>query len=109
MLRIRPFYKLFFFLLVLIPAILSRAQYQPPQFNLTDAGLTGISFSNDLQEDEERNVLQYQYFYNGGGVCAGDVNNDGLAIFSSPATMSATACISIRGTGIFRMLLPKQD
>ncbi|HQU76701.1 MAG: VCBS repeat-containing protein [Chitinophagales bacterium] len=78
MLRIRPFYKLFFFLLVLIPAILSRAQYQPPQFNLTDAGLTGISFSNDLQEDEERNVLQYQYFYNGGGVCAGDVNNDGL-------------------------------
>ena len=66
--------------MVLIPAILFRAQYQPPQFNLTDAGLTGISFSND-QEDEERNVLQYQYFYNGGGVCAGDVNNDGLDLF----------------------------
>ena len=40
---------------------------------------TGISFRNDLVETNEKNVLSYIYFYNGGGVAAGDLNNDGLA------------------------------
>ena len=39
---------------------------------------TGISFNNRLVEDEELNVLNYTYFYNGGGVAAADLNNDGL-------------------------------
>lgn len=40
---------------------------------------TGITFRNDLVETNEKNVLSYIYFYNGGGVAAGDLNNDGLA------------------------------
>lgn len=40
---------------------------------------TGIRFRNDLVETSEKNVLSYIYFYNGGGVAAGDLNNDGLA------------------------------
>jgi hypothetical protein len=39
---------------------------------------TGISFSNDLQESDDLNILDYLYFYNGGGVAIGDINNDGL-------------------------------
>ena len=39
---------------------------------------TGINFRNILQESEDLNVLNYMYFYNGGGVAVGDVNNDGL-------------------------------
>ena len=38
----------------------------------------GISFENRLTEDEHFNIIKYLYFYNGGGVAAGDVNNDGL-------------------------------
>jgi hypothetical protein len=38
---------------------------------------TGIKFSN-IDETENQNVLAYEYFYNGGGVAAGDINNDGL-------------------------------
>lgn len=40
---------------------------------------TGIEFRNDLVETNDLNVLSYIYFYNGGGVAAGDLNNDGLA------------------------------
>jgi hypothetical protein len=39
---------------------------------------TGISFNNALFEEETLNVLNYSYFYNGGGVAVGDINNDGL-------------------------------
>ena len=38
----------------------------------------GIDFRNDVNELEDLNILQYLYFYNGGGVAAGDINNDGL-------------------------------
>jgi len=39
---------------------------------------TGISFVNVNAEDADHNILQYEYFYNGGGVGLGDINNDGL-------------------------------
>lgn len=39
---------------------------------------TGIDFRNILEETEVLNVLNYSYFYNGGGVAIGDINNDGL-------------------------------
>lgn len=48
------------------------------QFTLLNAKESGISFVNKLTETESKNVLAYEYFYNGGGVAAGDLNNDGL-------------------------------
>jgi hypothetical protein len=39
---------------------------------------TGIDFSNTLTETEEFNIIEYLYFYNGGGIAVGDINNDGL-------------------------------
>jgi hypothetical protein len=39
---------------------------------------TGIEFKNTVRESEEFNILTYGYFYQGGGVAVGDVNNDGL-------------------------------
>src|ERR1051325_1889642 len=49
-----------------------------PLFTLVSAKQTGINFSNEIKEDEAQNVLAYEYFYNGGGVAVGDINNDGL-------------------------------
>jgi len=43
--------------------------------NSTDTNLT---FSNDLNPDTTNNILEYLYYYNGGGVAIGDINNDGL-------------------------------
>ncbi len=39
---------------------------------------TGISFTNTITESDNLNILDYLYFYNGGGVSIGDINNDGL-------------------------------
>ena len=37
-----------------------------------------IDFRNDLLENDKFNLVEYLYFYNGGGVATGDINNDGL-------------------------------
>nr|WP_298996981.1 VCBS repeat-containing protein [uncultured Allomuricauda sp.] len=39
---------------------------------------TGVTFTNSLEESDALNILDYLYFYNGGGVAIGDINNDGL-------------------------------
>ncbi|QHT66773.1 VCBS repeat-containing protein [Rhodocytophaga rosea] len=49
------------------------------QFTLLTSQETGVRFVNRLVETEKQNVLEYEYFYNGGGVAVGDINNDGLA------------------------------
>jgi hypothetical protein len=38
---------------------------------------TKITFENRLPADDSTNILDYLYYYNGGGVAAGDINNDG--------------------------------
>ena len=39
---------------------------------------TGITFKNSLLENDTINYFTYPYIYMGGGVSAGDINNDGL-------------------------------
>ena len=42
---------------------------------------TGITFVNNIPDEtpDGMNIIQYLYYYNGGGVATGDLNNDGLA------------------------------
>lgn len=39
---------------------------------------TNISFTNTLEKKQLFSILYYLYYYNGGGVATGDINNDGL-------------------------------
>ncbi len=50
---------------------------QPGLFTLLPPEETHIDFNNELTEGLNTNVMAYEYFYNGGGVAIGDVNNDG--------------------------------
>lgn len=47
-------------------------------FEKLPARKTGVKFQNTLKEDRSSNILTYEYFYNGGGIAIGDINNDGL-------------------------------
>jgi hypothetical protein len=47
-------------------------------FNNVDVQDSGIDFSNDLSPSGELNIIEFLYYYNGGGVALGDINNDGL-------------------------------
>ena len=49
-----------------------------PLFEEIEAEKAGISFQNTLVPDYDMNAMEYNYFYNGGGVAAADFNNDGL-------------------------------
>ncbi|MFA0961013.1 VCBS repeat-containing protein [Roseivirga sp. BDSF3-8] len=51
---------------------------EPKRFALIPPEQSGVTFSNNLEETPAMNVFNYLYFYNGGGVAAGDLNNDGL-------------------------------
>src|SRR5215213_6584094 len=47
-------------------------------FQSLDPSSTGVNFQNTFFDDGPLNVANYIYFYNGGGVAIGDINNDGL-------------------------------
>jgi hypothetical protein len=47
-------------------------------FNKLSSDSTNISFANVLTESDTLNYFTYPYLYMGGGVSAGDINNDGL-------------------------------
>jgi hypothetical protein len=42
------------------------------------ASKTNIHFANTLAKQKDFGILYYLYYYNGGGVATGDINNDGL-------------------------------
>ncbi|WP_271783774.1 VCBS repeat-containing protein [Aquimarina algiphila] len=47
-------------------------------FTLLPPSTTGVSFSNNVTDLKEKNILLYSNYYGGGGVGIGDFNNDGL-------------------------------
>ena len=47
-------------------------------FNSLSSSKTGIDFTNTLETRKAFGILYYLYYYNGGGVATGDINNDGL-------------------------------
>ncbi len=51
---------------------------EKPLFRLIPSSESGIEFTNKLTETPQLNIITYHYFYNGGGVACGDLNNDGL-------------------------------
>jgi hypothetical protein len=51
---------------------------QKSLFEVLPSSKTNIHFTNTLVDHDSLNILDYLYYYNGGGVAAGDINHDGL-------------------------------
>ena len=64
--------------IMLMAFVLSCRTYTPPLFTNLPSSITGITFVNPNEDSDSLNILDYLYYYNGGGVSAGDINNDGL-------------------------------
>ena len=52
---------------------------QYKKFQLLPSSVTNIKFTNWVEPNARMNVFISPYFYNGGGVAVGDINNDGLS------------------------------
>lgn len=68
---------LLLFLIILAPAI-SSCNKDKKLFTLLSSDKTGITFSNNIAENNAFNILDVENIYNGAGVGIGDFNNDGL-------------------------------
>ncbi len=70
-------YRIFSFLFLII-AVVGCSKKEEKFFSNPEAKVSGIDFTNKLTDNRDQNILDYLYFYNGGGVSIGDINNDGL-------------------------------
>ena len=77
--------------LLLFAAGCRTSEGEPPLFTLVPPERSGITFANRLVEREGANVIDYEYFYNGGGVAVGDVNGDSLPDVYLTANMGPDA------------------
>lgn len=63
---------------ILFSACKTKTDKPDALFTSLPAEQTGIHFQNDITDTDTLNILDYLYYYNGGGVAIGDINNDGL-------------------------------
>ncbi|HKK75049.1 MAG TPA: VCBS repeat-containing protein [Saprospiraceae bacterium] len=68
--------SLFFVSLTLV--LWSCQQKEQPLFKLLSPNRTGVEFNNTIIEDENYNILDVYYLYNGGGISIGDFDQNGL-------------------------------
>ncbi|WP_405211114.1 VCBS repeat-containing protein [Dokdonia sp. Asnod2-E02] len=64
--------------LIIVSCTRETVDESPPLFKTPSGHSTEVTFANTLAESDSLNILDYLYFYNGGGVAVGDINNDGL-------------------------------
>jgi len=74
----------FYSLLIFLATISCHKKYETDNtnaktlFTLVPSSHSKITFKNTLKQNVKFNFLNYPYIYLGGGVAAGDINNDGL-------------------------------
>lgn len=71
--------------LLLLGACNSREEIS--RFEHLEPEKTDVSFSNSVSQTPDFNIINYLYFYDGGGVSIGDINNDGLPDIYMTANM----------------------
>lgn len=76
-------------------------QQESSLFKIVPATQSKVNFINQITENEIVNVIEYEYLYNGGGIAAGDINNDGLIDLFFTANMQPNALYLNKGNFVF--------
>jgi hypothetical protein len=63
---------------IIVLLFVAGCEVKEQKFRLVPSSESGIRFKNVLTPSVEFNLLNYMYFYNGGGVAVGDLNGDDL-------------------------------
>jgi len=71
-------HKLWYPLIISICLSCADEKKETPLFVEQTSSSTNLSFVNEVKQKDDNNVLKYPYYFNGGGVAVGDINNDGL-------------------------------
>ncbi|MEZ4918158.1 MAG: hypothetical protein R2792_03545 [Saprospiraceae bacterium] len=95
---INSFFCLLFALLIV--SCTSDQDHGPNAFKVLRKDATGLDFENMLNQSSEFNVFNYMYFYNGGGVAAGDFNQDGKIDLYFIGNMGPNKLFLTKGTSI---------
>ena len=106
------FYVLILFLSVIViscqednkPEVKKTSDDLPMQtagFKKIEPAKSNITFVNSIVENENFNILQNEYLYNGGGVSIGDINNDGLQDVYLVGNMSQDRLYLNKGDFVF--------
>lgn len=101
----RQLYPISFLLLLL--TFSCEEKKEPTLFELLPPDQTGIQFENTLKSTADLNILEYLYFYNGSGVAAGDINNDGLVDLYFGGNQVSNKLYLNRGNFIFEDITEK--
>ncbi|MBS1507112.1 MAG: VCBS repeat-containing protein [Bacteroidetes bacterium] len=97
------------FIFVILLLISCQEKEQPTLFTLLPEKETGVEFTNLLKEDTAFNIIEYLYFYNGAGVAAGDINNDGLVDLYFSSNQNSNRLYLNRGNFKFEDITVKSN
>lgn len=103
-----PIRSLSFSLIIASMFLVACNQQKNTMFESLPASVTNVQFNNKLVDQDMFNILYYLYFYNGGGVATGDINNDGLTdIYFTANSKSNNKLYLNKGNFVFEDITTK--
>ena len=76
-------------------------------FEIVATKTTNVHFQNTLKPTDSLNILDYLYYYNGGGVAVGDINNDDLIDVFFTSNQGKNKLYLNRGNFVFEEITDK--